>query len=320
MQPWLSVLMPVYNGRAYLAAALESVAAQADGGVEIIAVDDGSTDDSLDILRAFEKRLPLRVLHGSHTGSWVRNTNTALALARGEFVGLLHQDDLWLPGRLQALRELTTRHPEAGVFFHPAWFVAPDGRRIGLWNTSLEPGEYAAGALWERLLIQNFIAIPAPIVRRSTAESVGGLDDRLWYTADWDFWLRLTHAVPAVYHAEPLAAFRIHAESQTMRRSACSDEFRSQLLAAYEPHERRWLEFHPRQRGIHQAARFSIEMNVALAQMAHGRRPHLVKLAMAFLKLGPPGWRRYLRDSRIIDRVGARLRLNLVGRRAVQPA
>jgi GT2 family glycosyltransferase len=309
MRPWLSVLMPVYNGGAYLTTALESVAAQGDRNLEVIVVDDGSSDDSLRILRGFQDRLPLRIVEQSHSGSWVRRTNDALAMAQGDYVSLLHQDDVWHARRLKVLRASTEQYAEAGMHFHPAFFIDSNGDRVARWNAPLRTGQYAAGELHERLLVQNFIAVPTPIVRRETALEVGGLDDRLWYTADWDFWLKVSQAAPVVYHPEPLAEFRIHADSQTVRRSACGEDFRNQLLLAYEPHGRRWEALYPQRRGVNRVAQFSIEVNTALARMAHGGQAGLGRLAWQFLKLGPPGWRRYFRDSRIIDRVGARMRL-----------
>ena len=78
----------------------------------------------------------------------------------------------------------------------------------------------------ERLLVQNFIAIPAPLFRRDQALSVGGLDARLWYAADWDFWLKLAAMGPTVYSPRPLAGFRIHSQSQTITRAGQMDEVR----------------------------------------------------------------------------------------------
>jgi glycosyltransferase involved in cell wall biosynthesis len=303
--PWLSVLMPVYNGARYLPAALESVAAQGQQPIELIAIDDGSSDGSLQILESFASRIRLTIISPGRSGNWVRATNRALAAATGEFVGLLHQDDCWLPGRIDLLRRLAAEHPRAAMLFHAATFIDADGRALGEWHSPLRSGEYAPGAVTTPLLVQNFIAIPAPIVRRDAAERIGGMNEALWYTADWDLWLSVLAAEPSYYHDEPFAAFRVHGESQTMLRSERAQEFREQMLAVYEAHARG--------RGasetIDRAARFSIEANTAMAQLAQGRVPPLAPLAWQWLRLGPTGWRRYWRDSRISERAGARLRL-----------
>ena len=96
--PWLSVIMPTYNGASYLSAALESIAIQLEKDIEVIVVDDGSTDRTISIIRAYTHRFPLRIVERNHSGNWVANTNMGLSLARGEYVSFLHQDDSpWLP-------------------------------------------------------------------------------------------------------------------------------------------------------------------------------------------------------------------------------
>src|SRR5690349_19596597 len=111
-QPWLSVLMPTYNGRLYLPFALNSIVAQEDDDIECIAVDDGSTDETLSILNSFEDKLSIKNLARERQGNWVGNTNYALSLARGEYVCFLHQDDLWLKDRLYLMKQLAEQFPK----------------------------------------------------------------------------------------------------------------------------------------------------------------------------------------------------------------
>ena len=105
-RPFFSVLMPVYDGAEFLADALASLRAQEpfEGGWEAIAADDGSRDESRDILEAAAKEMPLRVIDGAQRGNWVASTNKALAESRGEWIVFLHQDDAFAPARLRRLR------------------------------------------------------------------------------------------------------------------------------------------------------------------------------------------------------------------------
>lgn len=306
MRPWLAVLIPTYNGEAYLRSCLDSIAAQGDGSIECIAVDDGSTDATYAILESYADRLPLK-LFTRRVGNWVANTNFALAQASAEYVCILHQDDLWERGRLATLKRLLENHPETGLVFHPSLFIDATGRRLGTWRcpfpdtVQVLPG----GALQERLLVQDFIAVPGTLFRRQLAIDAGGLDESLWYTADWDFWLKLAGYGPVLYCPEPLSAFRVHAGSQTVQRSANPDEFRNQLETVLDRHLARLPSQNTTQ--VVPVARFSVEMNIALATAFHGSwRPlwHLLPPAFA---LGFSGLRRYLRDSRIYDRVAARI-------------
>src|ERR1700730_3179661 len=79
--PWLSVVMPTYNGARHLRAALESIRAQADGAVEVVAIDDGSTDDTVAILKSFAKSICLRIIERPHSGNWVSSANLGVSVA-----------------------------------------------------------------------------------------------------------------------------------------------------------------------------------------------------------------------------------------------
>jgi hypothetical protein len=305
--PWLSVVMPTYNGSAFLAAALESLCAQpAADELEVIAVDDGSQDETLTILQTYSSRLPLRVVARPRTGNWVASTNWGLRVARGAYACLLHQDDLWLEGRLHALRAALDAVPDVDLVVHPSRFIDARGTCLGSWRCPLPPGRVDPALMLERLIVQNFLAVPAPTFRRELALKVGGMDESLWYTADWDLWLKLCRGSTVLHRPEPLAAFRIHAESQTAQLSSRAGDLRLQLETVLRRHLGAAAEADPRLASV---AEFSVELNVALADSLHRRRAPWPRLAGGFLALGPAGWKRYLRDSRIAERVGARLRL-----------
>jgi glycosyltransferase involved in cell wall biosynthesis len=301
--PWLSVVMPTYNGAAYLTDALGSISAQATEGVEVVAVDDGSTDDTVAILESYAAKLPVAVIREQHGGNWVATTNKGLGLARGRFVSFLHQDDMWMPGRLDAIRRELRRDGESGLILHSSWFIDERGKRLGRLRCPLPKDRTLPPAfVLERLLVQNFISIPSAVFPRELALEVGGLDEDLWYTADWDFWLRLAARTSTRYIARPLSAYRLHPEAQTSTRSVNSVEFRHQHEAVLARH------LDPTNDRIKGAARLSIDMNVTLAAAAHGQRPQYSGLVRGFLALGPVGWWRYLHYSRVVERAQARIR------------
>jgi GT2 family glycosyltransferase len=310
-QPWLSVIMPTYNGGATLGEALESIARQADPRVEVIAVDDGSSDGTLKLLDSYAGRLGLRLEARSHIGNWVANTNRGLQLARGEFVCFLHQDDAWLPGRLEALRTAIRDGGAVRLWLHACWFVGPNGRRLGKWTCPLpdrrdgfEPTEVLG-----RLLVQNWVGIPTPLFRRADALAVGGLDESLWFTADWDLWLKLAALGPTRYLPRPLAAFRIHAVSQTAKGGP--NELLHQYRAVQERHFPRWPVAPSLRRLVRAVADLATDVNGALAARFHGGRVCWGGLLARLARLGPEGWLRFWRDSRLAERVAARLRAKL---------
>jgi glycosyltransferase involved in cell wall biosynthesis len=304
MKPWLSVVMPTYNGAAHLPSALASVAAQADDGVEVIAVDDGSCDATLDILASFSNRLQLEIIRRPHVGNWVANTNVGLRGARGTWACILHQDDLWMPGRIDRLR--SARGAGASMILHAARYLDDSGSVIGTWRCPLPANRLLeAEDVVAHLLVQNFIAMPSPTFLRTIALDLGGLDESLWYTADWDLWLKLAGAGRTVYFREALAGFRVHAQSQTVKRG--SVEVREQLARVIERYLPAWEAAHPQQRVVPQTVRFSMALNVALSGALHGQPLRWAHLVASFLSLGPSGWRRYFDDSRMHERLAARL-------------
>lgn len=299
--------MPTYNGERFLSAALDSLVAQDDEELEVVAVDDGSTDKTVEILRSYVGRLRLKIITNEHTGNWVVGMNRGLESATGTFASLLHQDDVWLPDRLRSVR-LALRLPVTPTLLvHPIWFMGPDGRRSGTLRCPLPIGRLLSpDFVTPRLLVQNFVPVLGTVFPRKIAIDAGGADEHLWYTADWDLWLRLAASGPTWHIPQRLAAYRIHPHTQTFTRSAQLSDFRKQLETVLVRHS---SESTPPE--IMRPARFSVEVNVSLAALFHGRRASIAKLLARFLALGPLGWWRYLRYSRILERAGARLRVRL---------
>ena len=314
ISPWLSIISPIYNGEKYLRSALDSIVIQDDQDIECIAVDGESTDSTLSILESYQDKLPLRILQRERSSNWVSKTNYALSFAQGEYVCFLHHDDLWFPNRLRIMRRLAGEFPDAVLLLHPSNYFDTLGNIVGLWSCPLPPyPEIIKSELMiERLLIQNFISILGPAFKRSAVSKAGDLDEALWYTADWDFWLKIASCGETIYWPKPLSGFRIHSNSQTIVQSLHAGDFRNQLevvankyLSLLETRKKINLE-------IQRVAEFSIEVNIALAGSVHGEKPNIISLLVSFARLGLTGWYRYIRDSRIMERVTARLRAQLV--------
>ena len=317
-KPWLSVLMPTYNGATYIRSSLDSVVEQAHAGVECIAVDDGSSDGTVAILESYRDRLDLTVLARERVGNWVANTNFALERAQGDFTCLLHQDDMWMPGRLDRVKGAIARFPSVDLFLHPVWFIDGDGRRVGRWSCPLpkEPTALDSIEVLPRLLTQNFIGIPAPVFRTRMARDVGGLDEMLWNTADWDFWLKLAAAGPTLCLSDPLACFRVHSDAQTVRRSSDIADFRRQHELVLDRHLPGLSQAGAGRGRVRRAAELSVAVNMALASRYHGLGPDWRALAGALVQAGPAGIWHYWRNSRIAERVSARLRARRLAKSA----
>jgi len=306
--PWLSVLMPVYNGAPTLAASLRSIATQSEG-VEVILVDQASSDESLAIAQGFADRLDLRIVSAPANRNWVQNTNQALSLARAPASTILHQDDLWLPNRAVLLREMRARFPDATLWLHAANYVDEAGHRIG--RIAPPFGRRAryvdTTEALGHLLVQNTVSLPAAMFPTASARNIGGLDETLWYTADWDFWLKLARQGPIAWSPRIAAGFRLHEQSQTVTRSRDAQDFAQQLDIPL----RRHMEALPtvRRDRIRALAETSNALNLWLAAAFHENRPTLAPVLGRVWRLGPVGWLAILRDTRIVWRVLPRLRL-----------
>src|SRR5207248_6015 len=143
--------------------------------------------------------------------------NVGVAMATADHVCWLHQDDLWLAGRARAVREWIAAAENAALHLAPSAIIDRDGNTLGFWRCPLPVGRKLESALvTQRLLVQNFIAAPAPVFRKQAWLDCGGMDEQLWYTGDWDVWLKLASIGPVIYHDQVTTGFRIHRGSQTI--------------------------------------------------------------------------------------------------------
>ena len=310
-RPWLSVVIPSHQGERWLDHALRSITCNSEEGIEVLLIDSSDTSDARRIARSYSNRLRIRIFERRDLLSWSTKTNFGVEIAESDHIAWLGVDDVWFPGRAAAVRRWIRAAAHAPLHMAPSAIIDKHGRALGVWRCPL-PAEnpLQVSFVVERLLIQNFLAAPAPVFRRDAWLSCGGLDERLWYTADWDIWLKLATCAPTYYHKEVTCGFRIHPESLTMTGSRDAVAFRLQLEAVLERH----LEsIGPPSKGVEQRARVSIGVNAALASASIGHWRELFRAATQVARLGPAGIHRYLRDSRIFERVMPRLRAKLAG-------
>ena len=301
--------MPTLDGAEFVGAAMDSLCGAADGSsrerFEVLVLDDGSRDGTRGLVAGYRDLLDLELMDGA--GGWVASTQRGLQRARGRYCCFLHQDDLWLDDRWPSLLAHLDRTPDLDLLLGPSRLLDATGQSVGVWRAPLRAGEQESAALVERLLVQNVFAVPAPVFRTEALLAAGGLDLQLWYTADWDAWLRLAATCRrVVYDPEPHVGFRIHSESQTLVRSRGG--LREQLEVVLARH------LGPQySKAVRTAARLSVEINDAMARLAGGSSPEWRRLLGALARSFPGGWWRYLRWARLGDRMLPRLRLRWSG-------
>jgi hypothetical protein len=312
--PWLTVIIPSYCGEKWVSAALNSLIGEATADVEVLLIDSSPTSATRDIARSYSDRLRMRVLERPDLKSWHTKTNFGVQIAASKHVCWLGVDDVWLPGRATSVRAWIDAAPDVALHICPCAIIDYQGRTLGHWRCPLPSGEIRPDLLAERLLVQNFISAPAPVFMRDAWINCGGLDVNLWYTADWDMWLKLAASGPARYHAKETVGFRIHGGSLTMTGSRDRIEFAQQMKIVLERHLAKNANG---SKSLERAARASIAVNAALAMASAGDSNAIWGAILQVLRLGPIAGYRYMRDSRIVDRVVPRIKAKLSGALAV---
>jgi glycosyltransferase involved in cell wall biosynthesis len=307
------VIMPTYEGSRYLRHALDSIVCQRDDAIEVVVIDDGSRDDTLAIAESYRTRLSLTVIALRHGGNWVANVNHGIQAARGTYLSILHQDDAWHHKRLAKLKELIAQDPGAAMFVHPCWYMDSAGRKIGYWRCPFPRRTTVIGPqkALQHLIVQCLYAMPAPMFRAVLAHEVGRMDETLWFSADWDLWLKLTRLGDTLYCPTPLAMFRLHPASQTISRGRQSGEIYRQQMTVLDRYMGSIGDASCAAE-VCRTARLSAEVNAALLRFLDGEAVGAFALAMRLLGLGPGGWRRYFRDSRVVERCLSRVQAGAI--------
>jgi glycosyltransferase involved in cell wall biosynthesis len=226
--PAVSVVIPSYNYARYLPAAIESVLAQTFRDFEIIVVDDGSTDDTPQAVRAFDG--VIRYIRQTNQGV-SRARNLGISQSRGHYVAFLDADDEWLPEKLEwqiaALRDA----PTSQACFVTSLVVDESGKII-VEQRARQPVEHSE----ELVRFGNIVhgSSSSVMCARSLLESVGGFDARLSDCADWDLWIRLVKLTPFLNVDRPLVRIRRHSLSMTRQVALRERDSRQVLENALE--------------------------------------------------------------------------------------
>jgi hypothetical protein len=309
-KPWISVIMPSYNGERWIDRALVSLTRQSTEGIELLLIDGGPSSAASDAALKYAGRVDIRIFSRPDLANWHSKTNFGVEMALADHICWLHVDDIWLPSRSGVIRRWVEMLPDVALQWGPSAIIDENDKALGILHSPFASGqELSPRQLLERLLVQNFISAPAPIFRKDAWQTAGGLDENLWYTADWDIWLKLARLGGARYHGEVTCGYRIHSGSLTVAGSNDLEDFERQLQVVLDRHM-------PAVTGgdkVERAARASMRINVALASASSRKLKSMAKIAIELIRLGPSGAARYARDSRIIERLAPRLRARARG-------
>ncbi len=217
-RPFWSVMIPTYNCANYLVETLKSVLVQDPGSnyMQIEVVDDYSTkDDPEAIVREIGKGR-VSFFRQPQNGGIANNFNTCIQRAKGEWVHILHGDDMVLPGFYNRMQESLKNEPTVGSAFCRQIVVDENGQ----WQALAGLERQTPGILqnWiELLALSQRIETPSIVVKRSVYEHLGGFHLELSHAADWEMWKRIAAHYPMWYEPQPLVYYRKHSASDTSR-------------------------------------------------------------------------------------------------------
>jgi teichuronic acid biosynthesis glycosyltransferase TuaG len=216
-QRLVSIVMPAYNAGRHVAESVRSVQAQTCGRWELVVVDDGSTDDTREVVEAFAAVDSRVRCVGRENGGQAAARNTGLREARGELVAFLDADDLWLPGKLEAQLKVLEEKGVDLVYSDGDIFSEEGGAWAGE-RFNILPGEARGAEMFRTLFESNRIATLSVLVRREALDAVGLFDeDRAYQNCeDYDLWMRLALSGASFYGmTEKLMRYRRHADATT---------------------------------------------------------------------------------------------------------
>ncbi|HSW45594.1 MAG TPA: glycosyltransferase [Phycisphaerae bacterium] len=227
--PAVSVIIPTYNRATLLSDALDSVAAQTFRDYDIIIVDDGSNDQTRDLVA--RRKEPIHY-HWQPNQGVAEARNHALRITHSEFVAFLDSDDMWEPAFLDRSVTWLREHPEEALVYTDFVSTGPNGKPLRGHRKKPHTGRVTAN-----LFASTFIHTSAVVARAHLIRDAGGFDGRLTHNEDYDLWLRLSLRHRFGLIPEPLCRRRCHPHS--LSRDGCRPETlltKAELLERFYEH------------------------------------------------------------------------------------
>ena len=204
-KPLVTIIVPAYNrAGGLLEETLDSTLSQDYPNLEVLVLDDGSTDQTPQVLERYAAAHPERLRWDRHENmGQPRTLNRGFEMARGELIGYLNSDDLFLPGAITELAALLVSDPGAALAYPAYKIIDEDGEAVA----DMIPPEYTVA---EAVRLHNCIVNVGAIFRRRVVERIGGWDPSFTYLADFDWCVRAYSVGHFLRHPKPLACWRNH--------------------------------------------------------------------------------------------------------------
>ena len=228
----VSVLVPTYNRANYIAECIESLLAQTMQALEIIVIDDGSEDNTAEVLAPYSNRI---TYIKKENGGKPTAVNLGLSIAQGELIWIFDDDDVALPAAIANRVKTLQANPNAGFVYSPH-FYGSDGTNGKIKQGALhKTPQYNAECVLYELMKGCFFHLATALVRADAYQSVGGFDTELLSSEDYDMQLRLAGAYPAAYCPEPSFIFRQHEGLRGAKAIRYGGNQRAKIFRQFDP-------------------------------------------------------------------------------------
>lgn len=232
-QPRMSVVIPTYNHGKYIQTAISSVLSQNVEDLELLIIDNASTDDTPVKVRPYLNHPCVRYLRQNRNVGAPSNWYTGVTVACGEALAILSSDDFFLEGHLQRALLALDGSPRAGLVYCPVICVDENDKPTKLLAHPGHPQvDYCGGRneVLDLLSLDCYITPSAAVIRMDALEKAGGLNIRLRAAIDWDMWIRIAaHGGDFVFFRLPSVCYRFHGEQDTSRAVTAGDMLRDHL-------------------------------------------------------------------------------------------
>ncbi len=205
----VSIIMATYNGEKTARESIDSILAQTHRDLELIIIDDGSTDDTVTIVKAISNKR-VKLLSQKNSGSPAAPRNAGIKVATGDFIAFCDQDDIWYPQKLEKQLEVC-EHVEhlgdVGIIFSSADLIDKNDNKVDE-NITKFSGLISATEAHKMMLEGDFIIACSAVVPKRVMDEIGYLDEKLIGVDDYDLWLRITENYGVLAIPEKLCAWR----------------------------------------------------------------------------------------------------------------
>ncbi|MBD3345011.1 MAG: glycosyltransferase [Chitinivibrionales bacterium] len=213
--PMVSVVIPLYNGEMFIVECLESVFAQTEQPVEIVVVDDGSTDKSVEIVKSFGGNI---TLVSQKNGDVSAARNAGVEAAGGELIAFLDQDDLWEQCKLEKQIASFCREPEIDLVFTDLIKIGASGKRHRPKDRDRIARSLTDRTLFKTLALKNLLMPSAVMVKKESFTRAGYFDESFATCGDYEMWLRMAGMdMRFRYVPEPLTVYRYHGANESKK-------------------------------------------------------------------------------------------------------